>query len=202
MVLCAFDETVIANQQHDLSHLSPCSQEEADTRVFLHIRDIARKGALRVKLRTVDTDVIVITMALFSKLALAELWIEFGSGKHKMFYPIHLFQRNLGDEKSRALLFFHAFTGCDQVSYFNSCKKKTAWKTWTTFPEITAAFVRLSDTPSHQDVTEAFPLIERFTCLMYKRTTNAVSVNEARREMFVKDNRDLETIPPTSAAQF
>ena len=35
---------------------------------------------------------------------------------------------------------------------------------------------------------------------MYKRTTNAITVDEARREMFVKDGRDLETIPPISAA--
>ena len=37
---------------------------------------------------------------------------------------------------------------------------------------------------------------------MYKRTTNGLHVNEARREMFAKDSRDLENIPPTAAALF
>ena len=37
---------------------------------------------------------------------------------------------------------------------------------------------------------------------MYKQTTNCSSVNEAKREMFVKDDRDLENIPPTAAALF
>ena len=34
---------------------------------------------------------------------------------------------------------------------------------------------------------------------MYKRTTNAITVEKPRREMFLKDGRDLETIPPTSS---
>ena len=34
---------------------------------------------------------------------------------------------------------------------------------------------------------------------MYKRTNNAITVDEAR-EIFVKDGRDVETIHPTFAA--
>lgn len=37
---------------------------------------------------------------------------------------------------------------------------------------------------------------------MHKRTTNAITVDEAQREIFVKDGRDVEPIPPTSAALF
>ena len=33
-----------------------------------------------------------------------------------------------------------------------------------------------------------------------KRTAIAITIDELRREMFFKDRRDLETIPPTSAA--
>ena len=35
---------------------------------------------------------------------------------------------------------------------------------------------------------------------MYKRTTNTISVDEVRRELFVKNGRDLEAIPRMSAA--
>ena len=35
---------------------------------------------------------------------------------------------------------------------------------------------------------------------MYKRKTNAITVDEVPCEVFVKDGRDLKTIPPTSAA--
>ena len=36
-------------------------------------------------MRTVATNVVVVAMALFSRLNLSELWIEFGSGKNKVF---------------------------------------------------------------------------------------------------------------------
>ena len=48
-----------------------------------------RQGIRGIKLRTVDTDVVLIAIALFSRLNPNELWIELGSGKNKVFYPIH-----------------------------------------------------------------------------------------------------------------
>ena len=59
-----------------------------------------------------------------------------------------------------------------------------------------------SNSTSYQDVVETFKMIERFKALIYKGTTNALTVDKARREIFVKDSRDLETIPSTSAAVF
>jgi len=35
--------------------------------------------------------------------------------------------RHIGEEKSQALTFFHAFTGCDTVSFFSNRGKKSAW---------------------------------------------------------------------------
>ena len=46
------------------------------------------------------------------------------------------------------------------------------------------------------------PMIEKFVCLMYKPTTSCESVDDLRRELFTKEGRDLESIPPTSAALF
>ena len=37
---------------------------------------------------------------------------------------------------------------------------------------------------------------------MYKSTTTCESVNDLRRELFIEENKDLESIPPTSAALF
>ena len=46
----------------------------------------------------------------------------------------------------------------------------------------------------------AFPIIERFTALIHKRTTNAITIDERLREIIVKDGRRLKTSPPNSAA--
>ena len=52
----------------DLSGLAPCSHEEADTRLLLHAADAVRKGYRKLCIRTVDTDVLVIAIAMFRKI--------------------------------------------------------------------------------------------------------------------------------------
>ena len=61
-----------------LAHLAPCSQEEADTRLLLHVADAVQKGCRKVTKCTVDTDVVVLAVASFSKIAPDELWVAFG----------------------------------------------------------------------------------------------------------------------------
>lgn len=68
----------------------------------------------------------------------------FGAGKHLRYLPVHDIARSMGPEKSRALLAFHAFTGCDQTSSFASKGKKTAWETWRIHSEAKGAFARLA----------------------------------------------------------
>lgn len=59
--------------------------------------------------------------------------------------------------------------------------------------KITADFVELSDITLPLRCDQSISS-ERFTCLMYKHTTNAVGINETRREMLVKESSDLENI--------
>ena len=119
LIICAFDETVTCNQPYNSSFIVPCTQEKL-THEFLYMYKICLDKAFGV---------VVIAIALFTRLNLKELWIEFGTGNNKVIYPVHLICNNLGSGKCKALLFFHALTGCDQVSYFNICKKKVEWKT-------------------------------------------------------------------------
>ena len=57
----------------DFSNLMPCNHEEADSRIFLHMSDIAESGLRRVAIHTVDTDVVVLATSLFYTLILDEL---------------------------------------------------------------------------------------------------------------------------------
>jgi len=49
---------------------------------------------------------------------LEELWIEFGTGRNKRYFPIHQLANSLSEEVCRALPFWFTFTGCDTVSMF------------------------------------------------------------------------------------
>ena len=90
-----------------LSFLSPCNHAEADTRVFLHVNDMSLQGRTKITIRTVDTNVLVIAVSVFARLQvqLEELWIDFGTGKHRQFVPIPVIVSNLGCSKSLGIPF-------------------------------------------------------------------------------------------------
>ncbi len=43
-------------------------------------------------------------------------------------------------------------------------------------------------------------VLERFVVLLYDRTSDQVSVNDARKQLFTQKSRSLENLPPTQAA--
>ena len=138
-VISTKGETVVYNRRReDTSELSPCNHEEADTRLLLHAADAAKCGFEKLMLRTVDTDVVVLAIAFFHELPLSELWVAFGVGKHLRYVPVHVIASSMGQQKSKALLAFHSFTGCDQTSSFASIGKKKAWEAWAIYDEVTS----------------------------------------------------------------
>ena len=154
-------------------------------------------------LKTVDTDVVTLAISLFNEMGdgLDELWIDFGVGRNRRFYPVHSLYHQLGQDKAKALRFFHSFTGCDQVSFMAHVTKTSALKLWEVFPDVTQHFIVLGNEPSLEDVQESFPVLERFTVLLYDRNSNSLNTNECRRDLFCQ-GRMIDNIPPTSAALF
>ena len=47
---------------------------------------------------------------------------------------------------------------------------------------------------------EDFAILERFTVLMYRRTSHLRTVNETRVQMFAQGGRQIDMVPPTQAA--
>ena len=93
--------------------------------------------------------------------------------------PAHNISHSIGEEKSQALLAFHAFTGCDQTSSFAHYDKKTAWEAWGALDDVTAAFQALSNAPTVDVVDEVMPILERYVTIMYDRTSTCMKVNDA-----------------------
>ena len=94
MILSTYHENVLCNLPCDTSRLAPCTQEEADARIFLHLEDIVKKGCNKGTIRTVDTDVVVASQCL-SHIQ----WIAFGVGKHVRFLEAHEIATALGPSK-------------------------------------------------------------------------------------------------------
>ena len=187
-VVSTYREEVLVSSQRDVSNISPCSQEEADTRMLLHALDCSKVGLKKVMIKTVDTDVLVIAVTLFQKIGAEELWLEFGTGKHTRYISVHDIERALGPVKAECLTVLHTLTGCDQTSFFAGKGKITAWETWKAFEEITPSFQSLSSIPQASTILDVLPDLERFVVLLYERTSTTRSVNEARKELFTKKN--------------
>ena len=197
--MSSYDQSVVSNTSRDIGDLSPCTHEEADTRIFVHCLDSVRESNKRPLIRTVDTDVAVIAISVFRRLSASEIWIAFHSGKAFRYIEVHKIAAVLGPEKSLALPEFHALTGCDQVLSFYSKGKKTAWDTWKVYEDVTPAFATLSKNPNTEAVYESLHLLERFVVLMYDRTSSCFSANEVRLDLFPTRTR-MDAIPPTSVA--
>ena len=67
-LLTTKDDLELSNEPTDLTSLSPCQQEEADTRIMLRLHHAAEQGHTKAYIRTVDSDVVVLAINLFHKL--------------------------------------------------------------------------------------------------------------------------------------
>ncbi|KAJ8396483.1 hypothetical protein AAFF_G00017890 [Aldrovandia affinis] len=203
LLLTTHFKTVLSNKHCDLTKLQPCNHSEADTRILLHLAHAAEQGHTTAYVRTVDSDVVVLSIRFFKMLGLSELWVGFGSGKKYRDIPVHTIYSDLGPSKSLALPLFHSLTGCDTTSQFLGCGKKTAWAAWTSIPDLTDTLVALTHNPDLFSLESVhMQRIERFVILMYSKECGAAGVNEARHRLLTTGSRSLESIPPTQAALF
>jgi len=148
--------SIVCIPPRDTSCLTPCNHDEADTRIILHAADAVYDGFHEIMVRTMDTDVVVLAVATAARMGIQELWVTFGTGRNFRYIPVHEIAASIGPNKSRDLLMFHTYTGCDTVSSFATKGKKTAWDTWKSYNEVTTTFFALSAGPDQvadEDVT-------------------------------------------------
>ena len=91
------------SNRSEMSNLAPCTHEEADTRLMIHALDASLRGHQRIKIRTNDTDVIVLALSVVSTLPVDEFWITYGSGKSVQHMPVHVVASSLGPSKASAV---------------------------------------------------------------------------------------------------
>ena len=121
LLLSTLFNIVLSNKNCDLTTLQPCNHSEADNRILLHLAHAAKQGHTRAYVRTVDSDVVVLTIRFFEYLSLSELWVGFGTVKNYRDIPVHTIYTDIGLLKSLALPLFHNLTGCDTTLQFLRC---------------------------------------------------------------------------------
>ena len=181
----------------DFDTIMPCNHQEADSRIFLHISHAAQHGRSKAFIRTVDSDVVIIAVGHFGSLGVMELWICFGTGKAFQHIPVHEITQTLGPEKSLSCPLFHSFTGCDTTSSFLDIGKKTAWAAWQAFPDLTETLLTLSNDPTLLTLDSIhMARLERWTVVMYIKSSGGSRVKDVRRQLFTHGTRTLDHTPP------
>ena len=97
IVLVTKETKVHCNQRIDVSMISDCNHEEADTRLILHSLHARQSGSKNIMILTVDTDVVVLATAYEKRLGAGETWIGFGTGKDFRYIPIHVNSTKLSE---------------------------------------------------------------------------------------------------------
>ena len=122
-VLCSPAESYCAR-------LSPCSQEEADTRLLLDAADAVQNGCKKEAILTVDTDVVMFAVASFSKTVPDQFLFAFGVASNSRYIAVHEIVFTMDPTKCITLQEHHAFIACDTVPSFAGRGKKTTWDIW------------------------------------------------------------------------
>ena len=64
------------SNRQDLSRIEPCIHDEADTGIMLHVKDSAVNGNERIIIRTVDTDIVILSMSIFHVILVNEICLD------------------------------------------------------------------------------------------------------------------------------
>ena len=75
VLLTTYEDHVLSPSAVDLSHLQPCTHEEADYRMMLHMMDAQQQGSRKIMIHATDTDVLVLAIATASSLPVKYGWL-------------------------------------------------------------------------------------------------------------------------------
>ena len=93
-----------------------CYHEEADTRIFLHLKKCPQNA--KVLFKSVDTDVLIICRGNIHKFDSLDIWMTTKNNNEIGYINCTELAKKLGSSLCQALPGFHAFTGSDYTAAF------------------------------------------------------------------------------------
>ena len=101
------------------------TQEEADTKIIVHVKHCLLNSFRNIVVKTVDIDVVTLLLAHLSLLhSPYKIAVDFNFGKDRSFYKINdICSRITPDQQLSLMFFLFTFTGCDITSSFLTYKR-------------------------------------------------------------------------------
>ena len=180
----AYDNKCETNISNFDNNLRVHCHEEADTLIFLHGMDVAKRDPFQeLYIDCCDTDVFLLLLYYFENLFTRIVF----NGKNDC-VDIGILYEVLDKEKVTALPGFHAFTGRDQTGKFRGFSQETCWKTFTDSPEVVVkSFQELGRSKEHPSEKQIHGLV-LFVLNLYcnTRSNDVDTLGSLRWYMFSK----------------
>ena len=168
--------------------ISCCTAEEADPRIIRHAINQANNGVKTIRIETIDTDVLVLSLSHVGSMIQAGANSIHTRVANSDYDLTELYNR-YGTDICKALPYFYALTGCDTTSSFFGKGKTTcldAWLSYVKLGEVVELFIALGNAPSCISV-ENLNVLEEFLMYLYFGKDNTYTdIDEARRISFFK----------------
>ena len=185
------------------------TQEEADTRMMLHVIHATNQLISNIVIHTPDTDVVVIALSV-SETVSSSLYIKTGTKNRTRIINLNDVKSSLAtryltdrDHVNRkefldALLGLHAFTGCDTVSAFAGHGKIRSIKLMAKTQEHVKLFAQLGKT--FQLSEQLVNNLQEFVCKMYGKEIADIDLLRYKLYCSKKGKCEIERLPPCMAA--
>ena len=154
------------------SKILNCISEEADPRLVRHTRDALLQYYSFVMVRTIDADVLVLLISFTFRgdIPNGSVYAALcSSDSNVKYFSINDIVRELGDDVTRALPFFYAFTGYDTTSSIFNKGKCKCWNVWQNNErevDITSTFLSLGSLP-HRVADYQINTLEYYIIILY-----------------------------------
>jgi hypothetical protein len=181
-------------------------QEEADTRIILHLHHIASNSSesTNIMVRSPDTDVLVLLLYHTESIK-QNIFFDTGNGNKRRLLDVKgIIASN--QDICHVLPAFHAFSGCDTTSAFVRRGKAGPLKALKKSSDFKGVFSALRKSASVSN--DLHVALEKFVCTMYGKP-NYTDINKLRYDLFTErfqsksqcvlsnyDGIDLSLLPP------
>ncbi|CAM1331032.1 Uncharacterised protein g10458 [Pycnogonum litorale] len=152
--------------------------EEADTLIAFHVNSVSSGNVL---VRSTDTDVLIILIAIAGRSAAVRLILDYGTGNNRRYIDVTSIAASLEQKKvglTSALLGLHALTGCDFTSCFF---RKGKLKPFTRLEEDDDYVTALQSLSSNDVDVKG---VTSFVCSIYG--FQSADINDARYKAFIR----------------
>lgn len=166
------------------------TQEEADTRILLHLSHAARSGYSTLIVVSEDTDVFLLCVS-FKHLIPLSIFFKCGTQTRVRYISITSIVQAIGQNLCSSLLGLHAYTGCDTVSAFAGRGKIGALRIVKEQRSFQEMFDLLG--VEWELSGDLFQKLQDFTCRMYSSRPGTNSINELRYRLFCSKRGNIES---------